>query len=172
MRSLLTAILFFCIIGVAEAKPNTFDVKASFKTDAPVETIWDVLTDFENHDKYMSMIKSSMFVKNHFGTTNVVLQSIVVRFWFFRTTVDLQLEDITEKAFHSIEFHGQTLGRKPSIITNASWTIQEDKTVTLQFNLSIRRRFFVPRAVVRHSVRKMVQKAVDEVKIEIERRHE
>lgn len=168
MKTLLTFLLLFSTISIAHARPNKFDVVAKFQTNAAVETIWDVITDYNRHDEFMTMIDSSIFMKDHFGKPNVLLQSLRIRFWFYKTTVDLQLEDVTEKAFHSVTFHGATVGRKPSQITKASWTIDEGKIVTLEFNLEIRRSFFVPRPVVRRAVRKMVQKAVNEMKKEIE----
>ena len=171
MKTLLTAIVIFCIMGIAHARPNVLDIESKIKTDAAVETIWDVLTDYNNYDQFISMITTSTYRADRFTGKMHILQEIKLNIFFLKKTVKLRLYDLEEKAFHSIHFRGNTFyTTKPSWIENGSLIISEDKTVTIKFQFLIRPIFLVPKAVVRNAVNKRIDQAMQEVKIEIDRR--
>lgn len=173
MKSLLTAILFFGIIAVAEAKHNTLDIKSAVKTDAAVETIWDVITDYDNYDQFLSLVTTSTYRADRFTGEMMILQDLKLNILFLRSKVKLKIDHLDEKAFHSITFKGRTYyTTKPSWINHGSWTISEDKTITLQFELMIRSIFLVPRSVVHSAIQKRIDQVMQEVKAEIERREE
>ncbi len=171
IKSLLTAILLFCTISVAHARPNVFDIESKVKTEAAVETIWDVLTDYNNHDQFISMIATSTYRADRFTGEMMILQELKLNIFFLRSKVKLKLDHLDEKAFHSIHFKGRTYyTTKPSWINYGSWTISEDKTITLRFQLMIRPIFLIPRSIVRSSINKRIDKVMQEVKAEVEKR--
>ena len=167
MKYLLGLLLF--ITPTLHAYERTYEVQASGETAVPVEVIWDVLTDYENADKFVHVITSSTL-----ETPIILSQTIRSGWWFFKKDIDLRLQ-IAETDFNNIVFYsiGDTSRYK---INYGRWEISQGsgtiKNLSLSISLTAKIKLLVPSGIVRSVLNKEIEQYLEDILREINRRNE
>ncbi len=144
------------------AADREYKVSAAFETTAPVEVVWDVLTDYNNIEHFVSFIKES-----ELDIDGILHQKIKANWFLFSKTIDVTLS-LQEVPYKEIRF--ENVGDASFKIYEGMWTIENYNTVKISYTLVARPNFFVPNGLVEGMLQKYTQRYINEIQDEIMRR--
>ena len=142
-----------------------YELSGSFQSNAPLQTIWSVLTDYERIDHFVSFVQSSS-IKDKTDGTIILEQESKGQFWFFSKTVHVLLK-IQEDPLKSIKF--EDLSQNDFHVYKGSWTLEPDKNsrVVVRYKLKAIKNFFAPSFIARTVFRENVRSYLLELREEI-----
>jgi hypothetical protein len=153
-------------VTMKEGRGGVRKLEGRFHASATVETVLDVLTDYQRLPSFVSNIRSSE-VLNRENRRSVVEQVMIAKMGPFRKKIFLQLEvfetptsltfrDVSGRSFDSYE---------------GSWgVIDQGEFVEVVYELQAKPAFFSPAFATGHAFRSAVERLLAEVRNEIERR--
>lgn len=154
-------------VSVKAEGQGVYLLEGSFVTAAPTATAWNVLTDYNGIPAFVSSMKSSR-VLQYRADSILLQQESVGGLFFLKKTVDVLLE-VREEPLRRIEF--KDISKTSFESYEGSWELQDAKGgVLVRYRLQAKNGFAVPGFVMRGASRKGVEKLLDEVKTEMERR--
>jgi carbon monoxide dehydrogenase subunit G len=177
MRALLLPLVAAALPSVALAQSadvtirdderGMYRVEGAFVVDAPRTVVWEVLTDYEGIDEFVSSIlRSEVTERRPDGL--LLQQEAVGKLFLFSKSIHLLLE-VREEPEHTIAFRDVS-GRSFESYSG-EWRIEDaGDAVRVSYALSAKPAFRQPPFVARRTMRDSVQRLLDEVRLEIESR--
>lgn len=171
-------ILCFYLPGFSLSKTNDvkltiqddgiYKITGGFNTSAPISTVWDVLTDYEDIQNFISFVQASK-IKSKNGSPIILEQEAKGHFWFFSKSIHVMLQ-INEDPLKAIHF--EDLAQKDFQMYKGSWTIELDQPnqINVQYQLNAIKKFYAPEFIAKTVFRENVQAYLAEVEKEIFRR--
>ncbi len=172
----LLILLCLCAKGASGGDPvlslqrtgnREYHLQARLTVDAPVETVWAVLTDYDHLDNFIASLKRSSLLEKK-GKERLVEQESVGRFFIFQKTFHLLLR-VREEPRTKIEFYD--ISKRDFDSYQGSWRLEPlpGKTVIIyDLQAAIGRR--TPRLFLEGSFRKTATQLLREIEEEIRRR--
>jgi len=152
-------------VNVQEVQ-GTYSVRAELRTSAPPAVVWNVLSDYDHIDTFVTSMRASTSERRADGQL-LVRQVAAVGVFPVHKTVHVDLE-VIETPGHSIAFH-DVLGRDFHAYAGA-WDIGADSTATIVYYwLEASPKAFVP-LVGRGMMSRGVRDLLTQVGSEIQRR--
>jgi carbon monoxide dehydrogenase subunit G len=162
-----TAALGAEVALTVEYREGAYELRGSFDTAAPLDVVWDVLTDYERIPSFVESMKHST-IERRTGARLQIRQEAVVGVFPVRRKARLLL-DALERRPERIEFR-DTLGRDFRFYRGA-WDLREDSTGTrVAYSLDADPLAVVPSWIGRGMMRRSATDLLEQVRAEIERR--
>lgn len=134
-----------------------------FRVDAPIEIVWDTLTDYDGFPSFVSSV-----IESHLRPGPVVVQRMSGAVGPFRKEILLDLA-LDESPKNRIDF--QDFGHRSFSRYVGSWQIRRDGGhLTVLYNLEATPKFFAPGLLTRSAFRGNVVALLTQVKREVIRR--
>lgn len=144
-----------------------YEVRGSFTTVARLDTVWEVLTDYEHIPSFVTAVKHSDVERRADGLVKV-RQVASVGVFPLRRSARVTL-DVREEAGVRIEFRDM-LGKDFSLYSG-EWSLSGDSTRTVvAYALAATPRGMVPRWLGRSMMSRSASDLLSQVRAEIERR--
>lgn len=150
-------------VGVEHAD-KTYVVDAAFDVDAPVETVWQVLTDYEGIGTFVSSIRQSTVKQREPGRV-VLEQHGVGKAWVISLPMHVVLE-IQEHELRRLEFR-DICGRSFTAYEGAWELMPVAGGTRVTYRLKADPNGRQPAMLARAAIRGSVKKLLDEVREEI-----
>ena len=149
------------------SEEGTYRVTGTFHVDAPVGVVWDVLTDYDNLEGFVSSMRSSTSSRGASGKL-MVIQEAVGRVGPFRRAMYVVL-DVTEERPARIGFEDVSGGSFESYA--GAWTLEPAAGggVVVRYRLEVHPRS-TPRLFGKSIVADNARGLLDEVRAEMLRR--
>ncbi len=148
-------------------RDGVYEVRGEFATRARLDTVWEVLTDYDHIPSFVESVKHSDVEHRADGVVKV-RQMASVGVFPFRRSARVTL-DVREEARSRIEFHDM-LGKDFSVYSGA-WSLSGDSTRTVVvYSLNATPRVMVPRWLGRSMLSHSASDLLSQVRAEIERR--
>ncbi len=148
-------------------RDGVYEVRGSFTTVARLQTVWEVLTDYEHIPRFVASVKHSDVERREGGVVRV-RQMASVGVFPIRRTARVTL-DVREQAPNRIEFR-DVLGKDFSVYTGA-WSLRGDaRRTVVRYSLDVTPRAKVPRWLGRSMMSRSASDLLSQVRAEIERR--
>lgn len=143
---------------------GTYSIRARFSVEAPVTTVWAVLSDYERIADFVPGVQSSR-VKDRADDHLVVEQELKAGFLLFTKRSRLKLR-IEEDALTTIKF--TDVSHKDFHFYAGSWAVEAVNGVThVVYRLDAKPKFNIPGPVVRIVFEKKANELLDGIKGEI-----
>jgi hypothetical protein len=148
-------------------KTGAYEVRGQFETAARLDTVWEVLTDYQHIPSFVGSMKHSDVVRR--DSTRVQLRQVAsIGVFPLRRTARVTLE-VDETPGERIEF--RDLLRQDFHVYRGSWTLSGDSTRTfVGYALEAAPRVGAPRWLGRGMLSHSVRDLLTQVRAEIERR--
>jgi uncharacterized protein YndB with AHSA1/START domain len=147
--------------------PSGLEVEARCLVEAPVAVVWEVLTDYDGIDRFVSSMRESRVSGR--GENHVLVEQVALgRLLFFRRKLHATLF-VEETPRTSIRFE-DVLG-KDFESYRGEWRIEEESgRVAIVYRVGARPSFSIPDFVARGLFRRTARDLLSQVRDEIERR--
>jgi len=150
-----------------ESRSEVYEVRGEFSTNAPIDTIWAVLTDYGGIGSFVSSIQRSDVERRDHGELRVHQVATVGKFPF-RLTARVALA-VHEDPLRYIAF--ADVSGEDFATYVGSWTLRADSGATVvTYVLDAAPRSGPPGWIARGGMRHTVSDMLAEVRTEIERR--
>lgn len=154
-------------VTITRPTSNTYHIEGSAVIQAPIQIVWNVLTDFEGMPLFVPSVKSSRIVSRE-GDCLIVEQIILIKKMMFHKQLHLMLR--VRSHFLKL-LHFQDLAHKDFRQYQGSWTMQSQGNHTkITYTLDLEPKFSVPDFFLRASLERGTNKLVRQIQGEIERR--
>src|SRR5579871_625921 len=129
------------VVTLQDIGHRAYRLEGHMTVDAPVETVWKVLTDYSGIPRFVPSMRKSRVKENHLG--HILLeQEGVGKALFFSRRVHVLLR-VTEKPMTQIDF--EDIDHRDFRHHRGSWQISENVARTaLVYRLECQPRFFIP----------------------------
>jgi hypothetical protein len=156
-------------MGLQDLGQGTYRLEGQLIVQAPVETAWDVLTDYAHITDFVPTLRRSVILDQR-GSRVLLQQEAVGKALFFSKKIRVLLS-IQEEPRVRILFKDVSLQDFASY--EGSWEIQDTTpTLHLIYRLECQRRFAVPNFIAKDVFRHNAERLLEDVRLEILRRHE
>ena len=145
-------------VSVAESKSGSFQVQASFFVTADRQRVWELLTDYDEIDHYVSSIQASDLVER--GDEQILVKQAGRLKWLMFQQDMAVLLRVTEVPNESISF--EDLSGDSFSLYAGSWQLETRANGTLvKYQIESKPKFFVPpfisRTLFANQVREMLE---------------
>lgn len=154
-------------VSFQDAGDGSYRVEGRFTTEAPPELVWEVLTDYEGIERFVSSMRSSR-VRQYEGGRAIVEQEASAQVLLFSRSIRVILA-VTERPNEAILF--EDLSGKDFEFYRGTWRIEPAQgRVVVRYELHAKRRFKAPDFLAKGAARRMSGSLLEEVLLEINRR--
>lgn len=148
---------------------GAYHIEGWFSVDVPLPTAWDVLTDYDAIDTFVSSLHESRIVEAH--DRHLLLEQIAVGKAFFLSRRIHVLLRVQETPRQRIDF--EDVAHKDFVSYRGVWEVRPTLSgLDVLYTLDCHRRFKVPNFLAKDALRKSAKSLLSEVKDEILRRHQ
>src|SRR5215831_4060025 len=153
-------------VAVEDAKPGC-RVRGTFRAPVSQSIAWEVLTDYDHIDKFVSSMRESR-VERRTKDSLLVRQDAISSFFIVHHRVQVLL-DVQENPTSRIAFHDVL--RKDFRTYTGGWQVATDSTQTMvTYELTAEPSISVPRRVCRGMLRGVARDLLSQVRAEMMRR--
>lgn len=156
-------------VNMQEREPGAFTIEGYFFVKSSTAIAWDVLTDYDHINQFVSSMKQSRVIHRN-EKELMVEQRAKGNFLFVSRTAEVLL-DIHENPPKNIHF--EDVSHKHFSYYKGYWKLQPTTAGVLVFyRLEEKSKFSVPRFVKKKVINESVRELLEQVKAEISKRTE
>ena len=144
-------------------------MEGRFFVTAPLEVIWEVLTDYDAIHGFVASLEHSRVKEQHDGFL-LIEQEANGRFFIFTRKIYILLEVIEEPP---LKIWMKEVSKKDFDLYEASWEIEQaDSGLNVIYSLNSKPSFWVPSFIVKSRMRKNISASLKEIRSEIIKRNQ
>ena len=155
------------VVSIADRGDATLQLEGRFTTTTSRAIVWNVLTDYDHIQEFVSSMRSS-HVKEHGNGFLIVEQESVAKVLFFQRTFHLLLK-VREEPQQSIAF--EDVSRASFEHYDGSWSLKETPAgIEVIYRLTAKGGFMTTGFMSRTAARNMAEELLEQVRTEMSHR--
>jgi len=156
------------IVTIRDTLDGAVYIMGEVTISVPIDTVWNVLTDYENLKSFIpGILESSILSENN--SNKIILQKGKSKFLFFSKTIEVKLR-LTEQKLEKLIFD---LIEGPFHIYRGEWnlSITSIGDIRLTYEAIVKPDFFSPGYVIKRVLSNDFRKSLESIRKESQRRN-